>query len=422
MPRHEDLLISAVVRGAGVRSAIKLGVDRDLFLRRRPEWMFLEAHPDVTKLNFKAKFPDFKVYAADPEELEDLVTQTRAFMLDYKLGQVFQKYQRQYGDTESIELISRMQSELGALIQAYSRGNDLEIVGGWRDAAKWVRQRRAARQNDQMLGYPFGIPTLDDELQGMQPPDLITIVARQGEFKTWMSLYFGVSAALAGAKVMYVSLEMSHEQLTFRIHTLLSRMLTLQQTELFKDVFSNTGLMMGAVDMKDYIAFLRQSKRFIKKGIVLPDAKDSGKTAQFKAKVEEHRPDVAFYDYFGLSMGENAKVENWVEAANMSRNFKQICTEYNIPIILNAQANRAAAGGKDAPDLGQVAYTDNLGRDSDRVLALRLSRGELTMIVRKNRFGPEQQRIRFDLDIDKGVIDEVVRGRRTRPSDEEVGD
>jgi len=44
------------------------------------------------------------------------------------------------------------------------------------------------------------------------------------------------------------------------------------------------------------------------------------------------------------------------------------------------------------------------------------------MIVRKNRFGPEQQRIRFDLDIDKGVIDEVVRGRRTRPSDEEVGD
>jgi replicative DNA helicase len=420
MPRHEDLLISSILRGAGVRSAIKLGVSRDLFLRRRAEWMFLEGHPDVSKLNFKAVFPDFKVYMVDPEELPDLVERTRATRLDYELGQVFTKYQRMYGQSDSVELISKMTNELSNLITRFSRGNDFNLVKDWHKALDWVRQRKAAADSGTLLGYPFGIPTLDEELGGIQPPDLVTIVARQGEYKTWLSLYFAVRAMLTGAKVMYVSLEMSEEQLTFRIHTLLSRMLTLEQSERFKQVFSNTGLMMGAVDIREYRDFLRKSKKFISKGLVIPEAKDAGKITQFRAKIEELTPDVAFYDYFGLSIGES-RVENWVEAANMSRGFKQICTEYNIPIVLNAQANRSAADSKETPRLDQIAYTDNLGRDSDRVFSLRLSRGQLTVYVAKNRFGEQGQKIALDLDIDKGVIDEVVRGsRRTGFRDYEV--
>jgi len=415
-------LLSAVVRNGSVRQAVKLGVDKELFLRRRAEWMFLEAHPDVTRVEFKAKFPDFTVYRIEADRLEDIVAQTRVFMLDFKLGQTFQKYQKQYGQTDSVELISKMQSELGGLIQTYSRGKDYDTVEDWRQAVTWVRQRKAAHASEQIIGYPFGVPTLDEFIGGIQAPDLITVVARQGEFKTWMSLYFGVSAALSGAKVMYVSLEMSQEQLLFRIHTLLSRMLAVAHSEHFKEAFSNTGLMMGAVNVKEYVQFLRRSKKYLAKSIVLPEAKDAARVAQFKAKVEEHRPDVAFYDYFGLSMSDNARVDNWVEAASMSRGFKQICTEYNIPIILNAQANRAAAEGKDAPRLDQIAYTDNLGRDSDRVFSLRLRRGELSLYVAKNRFGPDGHRIRFDMDIDKGVIDEVVRGRTSHYKDEEVAE
>src|SRR5215467_11424195 len=158
MPKHEDLLISAVLRGAGVRSAIKLGVDRDLFLSRRSEWMFLEAHPDTTKLQFKARFPDFRVYAVDSEELKDIVGNTRVFMLDYQLGQVFSRYQKRYGEVPSDELISKMQGDLGNLLLKYGKGDDVNIVEQWQDAVSWVKQRKAARQNDQMLGYPFGIP------------------------------------------------------------------------------------------------------------------------------------------------------------------------------------------------------------------------------------------------------------------------
>jgi hypothetical protein len=178
--------------------------------------------------------------------------------------------------------------------------------------------------------------------------------------------------------------------------------------------------MQGTVDIKEYSRFLQRASKFIKKGLVVPEAKDSGSVAQFQAKLEEHSPDVAFYDYFGLSIGDT-KVENWVAAADMSRGFKQLCTRYNIPIVLNAQANRSAAESKEAPRLDQIAYTDNLGRDSDRVLSLRLNKGQLSMFVAKNRFGEDGQRLRFDLDIDIGQISEVVAhgNRFTQYSDEE---
>jgi replicative DNA helicase len=410
VPRQEDLLISAVLRGAGVRSAIKLGVTRDLFLRRRPEWMYLERHPGVGRAVFKGQFPDFRVLIAEPDELETIVEQTRAARLDYELGQVFTKYQRMYGNQQSDALIAKMMGDLTGLVTAYTRGQDVNVFEDWHGAYQDVRQRKLAEESGQIIGYPFGVPTLDEELGGIQAPDLVTVVARQGEFKTWMSLYFCTQVLLAGGKAMYVSLEMDLPQLRFRIHTLMSRLLAASHKARFKTIFSNTGLMRGSVDLKEYRLFLRRAKRHVAKGLVIPEAKDAGSIHQFRAKVDQHGPDVAFYDYFGLAIGDN-KVENWVEAANMSRGFKQICTDYKIPIILNAQANRSAADAKDAPRLDQIAYTDNLGRDSDRVFSMRLRRGELSLHVAKNRFGPQGQTIHFDLDIDKGVIDEIVRGK-----------
>jgi replicative DNA helicase len=417
VPRQEDLLISSIVRGAGVRSAMKLGVTRDLFMRRKAEWMYLEGHPGITRAAFKGHFPEFKVLQVDPEELELLVAETRKARLDYELGQVFTKYQKQYGNKDSADVASRMSNELTRLIQQYSRGNDINIFEDHEGAYLDVQQRKAAIDNGTAIGYPFGVPTLDEELGGMQPPDLITIVARQGEFKTWMSLYFCTQVLLAGGKAMYVSLEMDLPQIRYRVHTLMSRILVATHKKRFKTVFSNTGLMRGAVDLAEYRRFLRRVKRHVPKGLVVPEAKESGSVAQFRAKVEQHNPDVGFYDYFGLAIGDQ-RVENWVEAADMSRGFKQVCTDYKIPIVLNAQANRSAADSKEAPRLDQIAYTDNLGRDSDRVFSMRLRRGELSLHVAKNRFGAQGQTLHFELDIDQGVIDEIVRGKNRQRDDD----
>jgi hypothetical protein len=112
-----------------------------------------------------------------------------------------------------------------------------------------------------------------------------------------------------------------------------------------------------------------------------------------------------------------------MEAEQFSHGVKALAKAYDIAFVLNAQANRAGANDKEAPKAEHAAYTDALGRDSDRMLSLRVHGGELTVHVEKNRHGPSGQNIRFETDIDKGVLEEIVMGsrnvRRGRYSDEE---
>jgi NifU-like protein involved in Fe-S cluster formation len=87
--------------------------------------------------------------------------------------------------------------------------------------------------------------------------------------------------------------------------------------------------------------------------------------------------------------------------------------KFGIPFVLNAQANRKGVEAQDAPELDHISLTDALGADSDQVLSLRYRAGDLKMVIKKNRRGRTGDVIKFDLDIDNGVIEEAVttRGR-----------
>jgi replicative DNA helicase len=419
----EDLLISAVVRGAGVRTAAKLGVTADLFLRRKGEWEWLNEHKAASKATFKARFPNFKVYTVDPEEIDVIAAQAIRTRADYDLGKMFERMQRKLGRVEPIDLATELESEVRGIMRQYSRGEDVDIFDNWKMSYNHVKKAHDAVTSGGSIGFPFGIPTLDKLTGGMQAPDLITIVARQGEFKTWMSLFFAANAAIGGGKVLYASLEMSPEQVALRVQTLMNRMLAKTYADQFKDHFTNMGLMMGAVDLDEYRQFLLRARKRLRKGFIVSNAQGGFNMSSMVAQCEKHHPDIAFFDYFGLGVGTDMTRggENWVQAVQTSRMAKHsIARAFDIPFVLNAQANRASADSSDAPELHQISLTDALGADSDRVLALRLKGGELKMTVRKNRLGRTGDTIKFETDIDRGIIDEIQTARkRHRTEDDE---
>jgi replicative DNA helicase len=433
LSRSEDLLISAVVRnprgpGRGVTAAAKLGVNANLFLQRKAQWMWLQEHRGASKETFKARFPDFKVFTVDPEELNLIVAQAQRTKADYDLGKMFERAQRRLGRMEPVQLATELESEIRTILQGYSHGEDVDIIGNWQLTYNHVKHAHDQVAAGESIGYPFGIPTLDKLTGGMQAPDLITIVARQGEFKTWMSLYFATKAAVNGAKVLYASLEMSPAQIGLRVQTLLNNMLASSMKDEFKDRFSNMGMMMGAVDLRKYRRFLIRAKKHMKSDFITPAAQGGFSMATMVAKCEQHQPDIAFFDYFGLGVGNDMVRggDNWVQAVQTSRMAKHnIARQFNIPFVLNAQANRKGVDAQDAPELDHISLTDALGADSDQVLSLRYRAGDLKMVVKKNRRGRTGDTIKFDLDIDNGVIEEIstVRQRR-RPqhSDEESDD
>ena len=428
MATTEDLLISAIVRhtrgpGKGMSTATRYGAVDSLFMRRRAEWLWLQEHRTASKESFKTRFPNFRVVITDPDEMELLVQQAQRTKAEYDLGKMFEKAMRRLGRVEPTQLATELEGDIRMILQMYSKGEDIDIFGNWQHTYNHVKRAHDQVQAGESIGYPFGIPTLDKLTGGMQGPDLITIVARQGEFKTWMSLFFATQAAVAGGKVLYASLEMSPAQIGLRVQTLLNNMLASSASEEFKDRFSNMGMMMGAVDLSKYRRFLIRAKKHMTSNFIAPNAQGGFSMATMVAKCEQHRPDIAFFDYFGLGVGNDVVRggDNWIQAVQTSRMAKHnIARQFDIPFVLNAQANRKGVDASDAPELDHISLTDALGADSDQVLSLRYRAGDLKMVVKKNRRGRTGDTIKFELDIDNGVIQELegTRARRGRNTEE----
>lgn len=431
MATHEDLLISAIVRhsrgpGKGVGAASRYGATDNLFLRRKAEWLWLQENRLASKETFKARFPNFRVFTTDAEEMQLLVQQVQRSKAEYEMGKMFERAMRRLGRVEPTALATELEGDIRSILQLYSKGEDIDIFGNWQHTYNHVKRAHDQVAAGESIGYPFGIPTLDKLTGGMQGPDLITIVARQGEFKTWMSLYFATKAAIEGAKVLYASLEMSPAQIGMRVQTLLNAQLAASANDEFKDRFSNMGMMMGAVDLKKYRRFLIRAKKQLKSSFITPNAQGGFSMATMVAKCEQHQPDIAFFDYFGLGVGNDVVRggDNWIQAVQTSRMAKHnIARQFDIPFVLNAQANRKGVEAQDAPELDHISLTDALGADSDQVLSLRYRAGDLRMVVKKNRRGRTGDTIKFELDIDNGLIHELegVRARR-RPNHEESED
>jgi replicative DNA helicase len=351
------------------------------------------------------------------------VQQAQRTKAEYDLGKMFEKAMRRLGRVEPTQLATELEGDIRMILQMYSKGEDIDIFGNWQHTYNHVKRAHDQVQAGESIGYPFGIPTLDKLTGGMQGPDLITIVARQGEFKTWMSLFFATQAAVAGGKVLYASLEMSPAQIGLRVQTLLNNMLASSASEEFKDRFSNMGMMMGAVDLSKYRRFLIRAKKHMTSNFIAPNAQGGFSMATMVAKCEQHRPDIAFFDYFGLGVGNDVVRggDNWIQAVQTSRMAKHnIARQFDIPFVLNAQANRKGVDASDAPELDHISLTDALGADSDQVLSLRYRAGDLKMVVKKNRRGRTGDTIKFELDIDNGVIQELegTRARRGRNTEE----
>jgi replicative DNA helicase len=395
-------------------------------MRRKAEWLWLQENRSASKQTFKARFPTFRVFTVDSEEMDIIVAQAQRTRAEYDLGKMFEKAMRRLGRVEPTQLATDLESDIRGILQLYAKGEDVNILSNWQHVHGHVKHAHDQVAAGESIGYPFGIPTLDKITGGMQGPDLITIVARQGEFKTWMSLYFATQAVVAGGKVLYASLEMSPAQIGMRVHTLLNNILVSSAKDEFKDRFSNMGMMMGAVDLKKYRRYLIRASKHIKTDFITPNAQGGFSMATMVAKCEQHQPDIAFFDYFGLGVGNDIVRggDNWIQAVQTSRMAKHnIARQFDIPFVLNAQANRKGVDAQDAPELDHISLTDALGADSDQVLSLRYRAGDLKMVVKKNRRGRTGDTIKFELDIDNGVINEVSTQRvRRRPNDEESDD
>lgn len=251
-----------------------------------------------------------------------------------------------------------------------------------------------------LLGIPTGISKLDD-LGGWFPGELISIIGRTGIGKSWMGLYFGIVAYECEYRVLFISPEMSLEQ----VH---------QRWDCLRGKFSATGLATGkGVDSVSYQKFLRRSGKR-SDWITCDSSLDNPLTVgNIEALINQYQPKLVVVDGVPLLSDELKATSSWEIVKNIGYGLKRVASHCQVVMLATSQATRSAKDTTQAPKLHEISYGDALAQASDKVISLFAPESENAkdgkdmryMKLIKNRSGPEiNHRLAIVFQPHKGII------------------
>lgn len=361
----EILLISSVLREGKLGFAIKNNISHDLFHLCTDEWRWLESYykkfrKTPTKTAFVNNFPAFKIKAVDDTEL--YVEEVRKAHGRHQLTSLIHDAANGIADGDIDTVMAQMQSEVLKIGTAMGVVKDVDVIQDWTDIYDSAVERQRNFGKNGLAGVPTGFSTLDARTGGLQAGQLWVVAARLSEGKSWFLNQMATAAVLAGHNVHFAALEMQRDEVTFRIHNLMSKHMG------DGSIFEAQGLTHGSgVDLKKYKAFLQGMSKKMTSKLTVSDVRGIG-IGEIVSQIERHQPRVYFLDY--LTLAKMANDGGWKDIGNFTKQLKDIAGRYNCTIVAAAQLNREGAG-KEPPSADAIAESDAIGQDADTIITLK---------------------------------------------------
>ena len=241
-----------------------------------------------------------------------------------------------------------------------------------------------------------GFSELDELVGGWDRlEEYATIVARPGVGKSWVLLRCAMAAAEQGLRAGLYSGEMSEIKVGYRFDTLAGHI-------------SNSGIIHGNAElMNNYKSFLdSMENRFsgcIK--VITPKMiKHSATVMDLEAFIEKENLDILFIDQHSLMEDQRRAKDPVTRAANISKDLKNLQVLKRIPIITVSQQNRNMVDENSVIDVSHIAQADRIGQDSTIVIFLEQKNHVLTMHLAKSRDNGAGVKLKYAIDLDKGVF------------------
>ncbi len=254
-----------------------------------------------------------------------------------------------------------------------------------------ARLDEVSENKTSIIGVPSGFGDLDKLTKGFRRGALYIIAARPGIGKTSCMLNMAYYAAKHDKKVGFFSLEMSEEELGYRLISCESGV-------------SNTALQTGWIEQDDWDKVLYVMKEISESGLIIDDtgglsiAQVRSRARQMKAK---EGLDLIVVDYLQLltASKQGKRIENRVlELGEISRDLKNLAKELDIPVIAGAQLSRAVEQRQiKIPQLSDLRESGSIENDADCVM----------FIYRDEVYNPESER--------KGLADLIIAKHRNGP-------
>jgi len=218
--------------------------------------------------------------------------------------------------------------------------------------------------NPALSGLASGFYELDSFTQGFQKSDLIIIAGRPSMGKTALSLNIGLNIIKnLNLPVVFFSLEMSKEQLIYRLLTTETSIssIRLKTGNLYKDDW---------LKLNEIIQNLSNLPLFIDDtpNPTIQDIKMKIKKVIF----EQNQIGLVVIDYLQLMQNSKFKTENRSqELSQITRSLKNIAREFQVPIIALSQLSRNVENRNNKrPILSDLRESGSIEQDADVVLML----------------------------------------------------
>lgn len=255
------------------------------------------------------------------------------------------------------------------------------------------------------IGLHTGLEFFDKEQLGLVPGNFLGVFGNTGIGKSWLIQYIACSMYIQGARVLFVSPEMSVPEVEARWDTLVGALHGVQ--------LSNMGLMRGTdVNIQRYREFLESVAN--RADWETCSASDTGMAftlGGIEDMVMQFKPTVLALDGIPLVGVDNrsSKGEMWQRIADVSYGLKNMSELYGMVVLASNQAVRDGETKEDLA-LKDSAYGYAFVQACDRVLSISKPRDgnpekERSIRVVKTRAGKKSETsFRVAWDVDAGII------------------
>lgn len=394
-----DLIINKILQNKDINIIKTNGLESKHFQNLAPAYDYIMEHykqygnvPDP--IVFLSHFPDFDLMQVNESD-------------DFLVTKIFEEY----GFTKFSEMIPQLNQKLKEdsrlaydfLKKEMETNLKPRVVSKGHDIVEDAIERYEAYLDKQKLEanatISTGFPELDEIFNGWEyGEELVTIVARTNNGKSWILMKFLTEAWKQGKRVGVYSGEMSHIKLGYRFDALFAGI-------------SNRALVRGnplpnGQNYKDYIDSLKGNPGCFK--IYTQDDFGGRPTVQQIANyVEKDKLDIVGIDQ--LSLMEDGRATRHdpprMRLAHIAEDLFLLSSEYKIPVLALAQANRAGINkedSSDAPGLENIKESDDIAHNSSKCIGMRQANGTLILDIIKNREGKVGDKLRYEWDIDIG--------------------
>lgn len=301
--------------------------------------------------------------------------------------------------SDSSVAVANILPKLEKLLERSKFVGGVDITKNAYERFNWAME--IAEKSGELLGIPTGFELLDDVIGGMLPgEDLIVIVGRPGQGKSWTLDKMMATAWQNNKSVLLYSGEMSEMQVGSRIDTLIANV---NINSITKGVWNDSQLDL----YENHIEAMNDSEVPL---IVVTPMMIGGRNmtpALLDSMIQKYRPDVVGIDQLSLmSESTPSREQKRIQYANITMDLYKLSAKYGIPIVLNVQAGRAAKdSGADVIQLEHIAESDGVGQNASRVITMQRdeANGILRLSVVKNRYGEDNKTIEYIWDVTSGT-------------------